>query len=109
MSDQEFDFREIDDQIHARQRLAIISILVKSAADELGFNHLKVRLKLTDGNLSTHLRRLENAGYIGVRKEFVDRKPRSNYYITAKGFRAFQAYLLQLEKLIRSHKSTNAP
>ncbi len=109
MSVQDFDFREIDDQIHARQRLAIMSILVKSAADEIGFNHLKTRLALTDGNLSSHLRRLENVGYVGVRKEFVDRKPRSNYFITARGHKAFQAYLLQLEKLIRKHKSSSPP
>lgn len=100
-----FDFRELDELIHSRPRLAIMSILVEASADEIGFNHLRRRLELTDGNLSTHLRRLEDFGYIGVRKEFVDRKPRSNYFTTSQGYKAFQAYLEQLEKLIRKHKS----
>ncbi len=100
MADKEFDYRELDELIHSRPRLGIMSILV--AVEEAEFNFLKERLGMTDGNLSAHLRKLEEASYISVKKEFIARKPRTSYSITAKGRRAFEAYLRQLEKLIQA-------
>jgi len=99
MSDKEgFDYRKLDEMIHSRARLGIMSILI--TVEESGFNFLKKQLKLTDGNLSVHLRKLEEAGYIKVRKEFIKRKPRTTYSITEKGRKVFEEYLNELEKLV---------
>ncbi len=100
MTDNEagFDYRELDDVIHSQPRLGIMSILV--VIKEAQFVYLKERLGMTDGNLGTHLRKLEDSGYISVEKSFVERKPRTCYTITKKGRRAFEIYLKQLGKLI---------
>ncbi len=97
MSD--FNYQHIDDVIHSRIRLAIMAVLI--AVDEADFNFLKEKVQATDGNLSVHLKKLEEAKYIGVKKTFVDRKPQSRYKLTAQGRRAFEAYVEQLEKLIK--------
>lgn len=93
-----FDFRDLDEVIHAPPRLGIMSVLMAVRAADFSF--LKERLEMTDGNIGMHLRKLEEAGYISVRKSFVDRKPRTSYSITTKGRRAFESYLEQLEKLL---------
>jgi len=93
-----FDYQNIDDVIHSRIRLAIMSVLI--SLDEADFNFLKSKVKATDGNLSVHLKKLEDAGYISSRKEFIDRKPKSTYKLTAKGRRAFEKYVEQLEKFV---------
>lgn len=94
-----FDYHQLNDIIHSRIRLAIMSVLI--AVDEAEFNFLKEKVKTTDGNLSVHLRKLEEAGYIEVRKEFVGRKPVSSYLLSKKGQTAFEAYVESLEKLIK--------
>lgn len=97
MSD--FNYQHIDDVIHSRIRLAIMAVLI--AVDEADFNFLKEKVQATDGNLSVHLKKLEEAKYVGVKKIFVDRKPQSRYKLTAQGRKAFEAYVEQLEKLIK--------
>jgi len=94
-----FDYHQLNDIIHSRIRLAIISVLV--AVDEAEFNFLKEKIKTTDGNLSVHLRKLEEAEYIDVKKEFIGRKPVSTYRLTKKGRKAFEVYVENLEKLIK--------
>jgi DNA-binding HxlR family transcriptional regulator len=95
----DFDYQQLDDRIHSRIRLAIMSILV--GVEQAEFNFLKQQVKTTDGNLSIHLRKLEEAKYITVKKEFVERKSQSQYRITRKGRDAFAAYIAQLEKFIK--------
>lgn len=94
-----FDYQNLDDLIHSRIRLAIISVLV--AVEEADFNFLKEKVNATDGNLSVHLKKLEDAKYISVKKEFVDRKPKTVYSLTKIGIKAFELYVAQLEKLIK--------
>jgi DNA-binding HxlR family transcriptional regulator len=95
----DFDYQQLDDRIHSRIRLAIMSILI--GVEQAEFNFLKQQVKTTDGNLSIHLRKLEEAKYITVKKEFVERKPQSQYRLTRKGRDAFAAYIAQLEKFIK--------
>ena len=97
MSD--FNYQQLDDIIHSRIRLAIMAILV--SVDQAGFIFLKDQVNVTDGNLSVHLRKLENAGYISVKKTFIARKPVSIYKITNKGRKAFKVYVDRLEKFIK--------
>jgi DNA-binding MarR family transcriptional regulator len=86
--------------IHQKARLGIMSILM--ASEEAEFNYLKERLKLTDGNLSTHLSLLEKEKYIRIRKKFVKKKPKTLFQMTEKGRQAFKEYLENLEKIIRN-------
>lgn len=91
---------DLDRIIHERVRLAIVSALAVSSA--LAFNDLKKMLRITDGNLSVHARRLEEAGYIECRKSFEGRVPRTEYRLTTTGRRALQRYLDHMEALIRA-------
>jgi DNA-binding HxlR family transcriptional regulator len=93
-----FDYREIDDVIHGRVRLALMAYL--SGAGAADFNELKARIGGTDGNLSVHLRKLEDAAYIDVEKRFHARKPQSIYRLTAKGREAWIAYIGRLQALV---------
>lgn len=93
-----FDHTAIDDVIHGRLRLGIMAYL--STASPAAFNELKARVNATDGNLSTHLAKLEEAGYVKLEKKFVDRKPRTNVHLTAKGRKAWIEYLAKLQTLI---------
>lgn len=95
----EFDYQQLDDIIHARIRLAIIAVLI--SVEEAEFNFLKEKVNTTDGNLSTHLRKLEDAKYISVKKEFLDRKPKSYYSLTKVGKQAFEIYVDRLGKLLK--------
>ena len=90
---------ELDRVIHERVRLAIVSAL--AGAEALTFNELKELLGLTDGNLSVHARRLEEAGFVACEKSFVDRAPRTQYRLTAAGRTALDDYLNHMEALIR--------
>jgi DNA-binding HxlR family transcriptional regulator len=90
---------ELDRRIHERIRLGILSALAIN--DSLSFNDLKRLLKTTDGNLSVHARKLEDADYIGCSKFFEGRIPRTEYRLTAAGRQALEQYLEQMEKLIR--------
>lgn len=91
---------DLDRIIHERVRLAIVSALAVSPA--LAFNDLKKMLRITDGNLSVHARRLEEAGYVECRKSFEGRVPRTEYRLTTAGRRALQRYLDHMEALIRA-------
>lgn len=90
----------LDPVIHERVRLGIISALAVN--EELSFNDLKKLLEITDGNLSVHARKLEDAGYVRCSKSFVGRQPRTEYKLTAPGRRALERYLEQMESVIRS-------
>ena len=90
---------ELDHVIHERVRLAILSAL--AGGQSLSFNDLKALLDTTDGNLSVHARRLEEAGFIACEKSFVGRVPRTEYELTAAGRQALDAYLDHMETLIR--------
>ena len=88
----------IDEVIHQRTRLAIMATL--AGVESLDFNDLKAQLGLTDGNLSTHLTALENAGYIKIAKSFRGRKPRTTLSQTAKGRRALTNYVDLLQGIL---------
>jgi len=90
----------LDPVIHERVRLAIISALAVN--HKLSFNDLKKLLEITDGNLSVHARKLEDAGYVHCTKSFVGRQPRTEFKLTAAGRRALESYLEQMEAVIRS-------
>jgi DNA-binding HxlR family transcriptional regulator len=90
---------ELDRLIHERIRLGIVSALATN--DSLSFNDLKRVLKTTDGNLSVHARKLEEAQYISCVKFFEDRVPRTEYRLTAAGRKALTEYLDQMEEWIR--------
>ena len=91
---------KLNKAIHQKARLGIMSILM--ASEEAEFNYLKERLKLTDGNLSTHLSLLEKEKYIRIKKKFIKKKPKTLCQMTEKGRQAFKEYLENLEKIIRS-------
>lgn len=90
---------ELDRLIHERLRLGIVSALATN--DSLTFNDLKRLLKCTDGNLSVHARKLEEAKYISCDKSFEGRMPRSEYRLTPLGRKALGEYLDDMEQLIR--------
>lgn len=90
---------ELDRLIHERVRLGIVSAL--AANETLSFNELKSLLRCSDGNLSVHARRLEEAGYVACTKSFEDRVPKTAYRLTADGRRALERYLGHLESVIR--------
>ena len=88
----------LDPIIHVRVRLGIVSALAVEAS--LTFNELKERLDTSDGNLSVHARRLEEAGYVEIRKSFEGRMPRTDYRLTESGRQALKQYLDHMEALI---------
>ena len=90
----------LDRLIHERMRLGILSAL--AATDSLSFNDLQKLLDTTDGNLSVHARKLEEAEYIACTKSFEGRVPKTEYSITPAGRRAFERYLDHMEALIRA-------
>ncbi len=90
----------LDRLIHERIRLGIVSALAVN--DALTFNELKKLLKTTDGNLSVHARKLEDAQYIKCTKSFAGRLPKTEYRLTAAGRRALERYLDHMEALIRA-------
>ena len=89
----------LDRLIHERMRLGIVSALAVNRS--LTFNELKALLKTTDGNLSVHARKLEEAHYIACSKFFDGRIPRTEYRLTGSGRRALENYITQMEDLIR--------
>lgn len=90
----------LDRLIHERMRLGIVSALAANAS--LTFNELKALLRTTDGNLSVHARKLEEAAYINGTKMFDGRSPKTRFRLTAAGRRAFERYLDHMESLIRA-------
>jgi DNA-binding HxlR family transcriptional regulator len=89
----------LDRVIHERVRLAIVSALAVN--ERLSFNDLKAVLDTSDGNLSVHARRLEEAGYVACHKSFEGRLPRTEYSLTAAGRRALESYIAHMEALIQ--------
>ncbi len=105
VQDAPMSMHEIDRLIHERLRLGIISAL--AANDSLTFNELKHSVKTSDGNLSVHARKLEDAGYVACVKSFDGRTPRTEYSLTSAGRRALERYLNHMEAVIgRMRKST---
>ena len=94
---------DLDRLIHERQRLGIVSALAVN--ESLSFNELKALMQTTDGNLSVHARKLEDAGYIACRKSFEGRVPRTEYSLTAPGRRALERYLDHMEAIIKATRS----
>ena len=94
------DTMDLDRLIYERVRLGIMSTL--SVNQALSFTELKALLKTSDGNLSTHARKLEDAGYLKCRKTFSGRVPKTEYRLSSKGIRAFARYLDHMEALIRA-------
>jgi DNA-binding MarR family transcriptional regulator len=90
----------LDRLIHERLRLGIVSAL--AVKDRLTFNDLKALLQTTDGNLSVHARKLEDAQYIACEKTFDGRVPRTEYRLTAAGRRAFEKYLAHMEAILEA-------
>lgn len=98
MTDSEFDYKLLDDVIHSRIRLAIISVLI--SIEEADFSFLKQNVNATDGNLSIHLKKIEEAGYLTAEKKFIDKKPNTKYRLTDAGREAFEKYVERLEKML---------
>ena len=94
---------ELDRLIHERVRLAIVSAL--AVRESVTFNELKALLKTTDGNLSVHARKLEDAAYVTCDKSFAGRVPKTEYRLTALGRRALERYLDHMEALIRATRA----
>jgi DNA-binding MarR family transcriptional regulator len=97
---------ELDRLIHERIRLGIVSALAVNP--ELSFNDLKGVLGTTDGNLSVHARKLEDAGYISCTKSFEGRVPRTGYTLTATGRTALERYLDHMEAIIKTTREARA-
>jgi DNA-binding MarR family transcriptional regulator len=94
---------DLDRVIHERVRLGIISAL--AANESMTFNELKRLMKITDGNLSVHARRLEEAGYVACEKSFEGRVPKTEFRLTPPGRRALERYLDHMEALIRAARA----
>ena len=90
---------ELDPVLHERGRLAIVSVL--AAAERLTFTELRDALEMTDGNLSVHLQKLEEKGYVAIDKQFVGRRPQTTCRLTRAGRRALGAYLDGLEAIVK--------
>lgn len=97
----DFDIERIDEVIHGRLRLGVMAYL--AGAGTADFGELKARLQATDGNLSVHLRKLEDAGYVAIDKSFVGKKPLTRIVLTDPGRTAFLAYLDAMARLVNSN------
>lgn len=95
-------FLQLDRVIHEKGRLAIMSML--AATPELSFTELRSALEMTDGNLTTHIRTLQEAGYVSVTKSFQNRRPLTTCALTPGGRKAFNNYINLLEEIIRQNK-----
>jgi DNA-binding transcriptional ArsR family regulator len=94
----------LDRVIHDRTRLAIMSALAVN--ESLSFNELKALTETTDGNLSVHARKLEDAGYVLCEKSFAGRTPRTDYRLSASGRRALEKYLDHMDALIKATRKS---
>src|SRR5262245_59040944 len=100
------DAQQLDRLIHDRVRLGILSAL--AAADVLSFGDLKSALELSDGNLSVHARKLEDAGYVVCEKSFAGRTPRTEFRLAPAGRRAFEKYLDHMDALIAAARKSRS-
>ncbi len=101
----DFDYQQLDDIIHSRIRLAVMALLASLETAE--FTFIREKIGATDGNLSIHLKKLEEAEYIAVTKTFVDRKPVTIYTLNKKGRKAFELYVERLEQLVKQSAHTS--
>lgn len=95
-------FLQLDRVIHEKGRLAIMSML--AASPELSFTEMRDTLKMTDGNLTTHIRTLQEAGYVSITKSFQNNRPLTTCSLTAAGKKAFTSYINLLEEIIQHSK-----
>ena len=95
-------FLQLDRIIHEKGRLAIMSML--AATPELSFTEMRDALNMTDGNLTTHIRTLQEAGYVSVTKSFHNNRPLTTCALTASGKKAFTHYINLLEQIVRQTK-----
>ena len=96
-------FLQLDRVIHEKGRLAIMSML--AASPQLSFTELRDALNMTDGNLTTHIRTLQEAGYVSVTKSFRDNRPLTTCALTAAGKKAFTSYINLLENIIQQTRN----
>ena len=95
-------FLQLDRVIHEKGRLAIMSML--AASPELSFTELREALGMTDGNLTTHIRALQETGYVAVAKSFQNHRPLTTCSLTTPGRKAFAEYINRLEQIVRQNK-----
>jgi DNA-binding MarR family transcriptional regulator len=95
-------FLQLDRVIHEKGRLAIMSML--AAAPELTFTELRNALEMTDGNLTTHIRALQQEGYVSVAKSYQNNRPLTTCSLTTPGRKAFAEYINLLEKIVQQHR-----
>ena len=95
-------FQQLDRVIHEKGRLAIMSLL--AAAPQLSFTEIRDTMSMTDGNLSVHIRTLQEAGYVAVTKTFQQRKPLTTYALTSQGREAFSNYIDLLEQIVKQSR-----
>lgn len=95
-------FQQLDRVIHEKGRLPIMSLL--AASPELSFGELKEQLSMTDGNLSVHIKTLQEAGFVSVTKSFQNRRPLTTVSLTGAGRKAFTNYIDLLEQIVRQAK-----
>ena len=98
--DNPFDHNDIDDVIHGRLRLGVMAYL--SAASPAIFGELRDKVGATDGNLSTHLKKLEEAGYVTQEKRFVGKKPQTRVFLTDKCRKAWILWIQRMEAIMRA-------
>jgi DNA-binding MarR family transcriptional regulator len=94
---------ELDTVLHERGRLAIVAVL--AAFESLNFTELRDELTMTDGNLSVHLQKLEEKGYVAITKQFVGRRPQTTCRLTTPGRRAFTRYLDLLQAIVHQGRA----
>ena len=97
-------FLQLDRVIHEKGRLAIMSML--AASPELSFTELRDTLGMTDGNLTTHIRTLQETGYVSVTKSYQDRRPLTTCSLTVRGRKSFSEYVNLLEQIVRQNRAT---
>ena len=95
-------FLQLDKVIHEKGRMGIMSLL--AANPEMSFLELREGLKMTDGNLTTHIRTLQQAGYIAVTKSFYNKRPLTTCALTAEGKKAFSSYIDLLDKIVKQSR-----
>ncbi|HVU09380.1 MAG TPA: transcriptional regulator [Verrucomicrobiae bacterium] len=96
-------FLQLDRVIHEKGRLAIMSML--AASPELSFTEMRDALEMTDGNLTTHIRALQQEGYVSVTKSYQNKRPLTTCSLTASGRKAFADYVNLLEQIVQQNKS----
>ena len=95
----DYNFQQLSPVIHSRIRLSIMLILREYGMRE--FTFIRDSIKTSDGNLSIHLKKLDEAGFVSIRKGFVDNKPITTYELTNKGKRSLEIYITRLNKLLQ--------